>query len=267
MPETHVFEVVIASTSNASDLGYMALHDLTKAATFLDPESDGRGYRIIGGHMVQLLSHAYPTPDVINRATVDADAGISPLVATEQDLHEALKKCGYEAVQGNSYTRDSPHGKISIDLLVTPDAEGKPQVLGDRRFDAAPGLSLALAAAPVYVAACVRLRNADKISFTAPLPGVEIAVVMKALAWKKRFQHKDLVDLCTLLGITHRHHRSFPRWGLSDPELTGTRRDAAHALKLVVDEIDRGNLARSALPIKPSELAALIRRYVNLPSR
>ncbi|WP_433491997.1 hypothetical protein [Nocardia grenadensis] len=267
MPEPHVFEVAIVSTSNASDLGYIALHDLTKAASFLDPEADGRGYRIIGGHMVQLLSHAYPTPDVIHRATVDADAGISPLVATDRDLHEALQAFGYEAVRGNSYTRYSPHGEMSIDLLVTPDAAGMPQMIGDRGFDAAPGLSLALAAPPLYVDACVRVQSKGEISFTAPLPDVEVALVMKALAWKKRFQHKDLVDLCTLLGIAHHHHRSLPRWRLSDPDLKGTRRDAARALKLVVDEIDRGRLAKLTLAMKPSELAALIRRYVNLPSK
>jgi len=59
----------VISTSRAADLGYMALADVADAAQVRD-------YRIIGGHMVQLLLHAYPTPEAVERTTADADAGI-----------------------------------------------------------------------------------------------------------------------------------------------------------------------------------------------
>ena len=57
-------EVVVnlISTSKASDNGYRALADLAAAATGMD-------YRIIGGHMVQILIHAFPTPKAVLRGT------------------------------------------------------------------------------------------------------------------------------------------------------------------------------------------------------
>ena len=60
-----------------------ALADLAAAAC-------GQDYRIIGGHMVHILSHVYPTAAVVARVTADADAGMDAVVAGGADLHSNL---------------------------------------------------------------------------------------------------------------------------------------------------------------------------------
>ncbi|MFJ5954818.1 hypothetical protein ACIQC5_02550 [Paenarthrobacter sp. NPDC092416] len=76
----------VISTSNAANLGYLALADVADAATGLDLGE----YRIVGGHMVQLLLHVYPTEAATQRSTADADAGIQRATAAGQALHERL---------------------------------------------------------------------------------------------------------------------------------------------------------------------------------
>ena len=73
----------IFAASNAADLGLRALADLASA-------SEGHSYRVIGGHMVHILTHVYPAPDAVARVTADADAGIETVVAAGDGLHENL---------------------------------------------------------------------------------------------------------------------------------------------------------------------------------
>ncbi|MDR6438529.1 hypothetical protein J2790_003694 [Paenarthrobacter nicotinovorans] len=79
----------VISMSNASDLGYLALADVAAAGI------DTGTYRIVGGHMVQLLIHVYPTPEATERSTADADAGIKQATAVGQNLHAHLVAQGY----------------------------------------------------------------------------------------------------------------------------------------------------------------------------
>ncbi|TQC42629.1 hypothetical protein EEB14_47715 [Rhodococcus sp. WS4] len=104
--------VRIDAASSAADLGLRALADLAAAAT-------GHNYRIIGGHMVQILCHAYPTEGTVARVTADADAGMDAVVAGGADLHANLLARGYERVRGNHY--EAPSGEdtpLAVDLLV-----------------------------------------------------------------------------------------------------------------------------------------------------
>jgi hypothetical protein len=84
------------SMSNASDLEYLALADVVAAGI------DTATYRIVGGHMVQLLIHVYPTPEATERSTADADAGIKQATAVGQELHEHLLARGCTETSGGA---------------------------------------------------------------------------------------------------------------------------------------------------------------------
>lgn len=59
--------------SIADTLGYLGQKAIADAVV------EGSDYRIIGGHMVRLLLHTYPTAAAIPRSTTDADAAIGSL--------------------------------------------------------------------------------------------------------------------------------------------------------------------------------------------
>ncbi len=128
-------DINVISMSNAADLGYRALADVAQAAEGLD-------YRIVGGHMVQLLIHLYPTPAATERSTADADAGIDRTTAAGQDLHRALLARGYKAETGNRYIRggNTAGDDIIVDVLLPHGTVGRPDVVNGRGFDAVPGL-------------------------------------------------------------------------------------------------------------------------------
>ena len=232
-------DVPIVATSNAADLGYVALADLAAAA-------QGIEYRVVGGHMVQLLLHVFPAPDAHARFTADADAGVDRVAAVAAALQHGLIDRGYSADSGNRYTK--PAGKdgqqLAVDVLVPYGEVGDPVILGGRGFDAIPGLSLALVAKPIVVSADVRLRNGQRLLLTVPIPGVEAALVLKALAWNARTSPKDLTDIFNLLEITDAHRQSIGHWRLDDPTAIsrGSLCEAAVALYRMVDLIDRGQL-------------------------
>lgn len=259
----------IISTSNAADLGYRALADVAQAATGI-PQRD---YRIVGGHMVQLLCHTYPTPGATERSTADADAGINEAVAAGQNLHKQLLQRGYEAIKGNHYTRTNEDGDlIEVDLLIPHDGFGRATSklthVNGRGFDAIPGLKFALATQPLFIDAKVLLFGSkDDLTFTVPVPDVEAALVLKALAWMSRTTDKDLVDISSLLEIAHLHKGSLTGWGYDDERLatTGHRKDAAKALHTIVDMAGRNRIKPMKGLSSPARLAALIRE--NIPIR
>lgn len=138
--------ITVVSMSNAADLGYRAVADI--AASGLDPIA----YRIVGGHMVQLLIHVYPTPEAIERSTADADTGIDRAAAAGQDLHQHLLHNGYKDTAGNRYVKKSfDGGEMAVDLLIPHGIVGKPEQVKGRGFDAIPGLGFALNASPIIV--------------------------------------------------------------------------------------------------------------------
>lgn len=44
-----------------------------------DAVAAGADYRIVGGHMVRLLLHVYPTQAATRRSTIDADTALGPV--------------------------------------------------------------------------------------------------------------------------------------------------------------------------------------------
>lgn len=259
----------VISMSNAADLGYRALADVADASQGI-PLTD---YRIVGGHMVQLLIHAYPTPAATERSTADADAGIREAVAAGQDLHNELLERGYEAIKGNHYIRTNEDGAlIEVDLLIPHDGVGRPMrgptEVNGRGFDAIPGLGFALNATPLLVDVKVLLR-ADKedLAFTVPVPDVEAALILKALAWKSRTADKDLADISSLLEIVQLHKNSLTSWGYGEERLAakGQRLDAARVLHQLVDLASRNRLKPMQGLSSPARLAALIREHIPAP--
>ena len=55
-----------------------------------DAVEENSDYRIIGGHMVRLLLHTYPTSAAIPRSTVDADAALESLEVVGSLTHNLL---------------------------------------------------------------------------------------------------------------------------------------------------------------------------------
>ncbi|MEC3915978.1 hypothetical protein [Nocardia sp. CDC160] len=263
MPDHRRAQLHIVSTSNAADRGFLALADLAAAAEGL-PEAS---YRVIGGHMVQMLQHIYPLDGWRLRGTADADAGMDKeaLVAAERQLHEQMVALGYELESGNRYTRASDKGRLDVDILVATFGSAAQSEIVGRAFDSAPGLHLAVAGDVVIANARVDLFVGGTIEFTVPVPDVESAVVLKALAWRKRLADKDVVDLATLFEVVHQHRSEIRTWRLADPSLIGARRDAVAALAMLVSNIDQGRW-RSAFTgsANYARFTAIIRRNVGI---
>jgi hypothetical protein len=239
----------MACTAVADDNGMRALRDVAAVAADID-------YRVIGGHMVRLLRHVYNVPG-IPRLTSDADAGIDVNVASTGDLHDRLTALGYIAECGNRYER----GEQAVDLLVPTAAKPGKRIIGERAFDGAPGLRVALALPPIEVAVTARLTDGDMIEFEVPVPDVEAAFVLKMLARTVRDSERDLQDIETLLEIvaSQPEYRASP-WRLDDPKITkaGERGDAARVAAQMI----------SSPPTRvPARVRALLRRHVAIVLR
>ncbi|MEB4211731.1 hypothetical protein [Mycobacterium sp. 94-17] len=246
---TAAASVVMACTAVADDNGMRALCDVAGIAADIE-------YRIIGGHMVRLLRHVYNVPG-IPRLTSDADTGIDVSVASTGGLHDRLTALGYIDECGNRYKR----GEQAVDLLVPTAARPGKRIIGERAFDGAPGLRLALALPPIRVTVTARLTDGDMIEFEVPVPDVEAAFVLKILARSVRDSERDLQDIETLLEIVASlpEYRASP-WRLDDPNLTkgGERGDAARVAARMI----------SSPPTQVSaRVRALLRRHVAVVSR
>ncbi|WP_036376646.1 hypothetical protein [Mycolicibacterium austroafricanum] len=212
--------VNLACTSASEDHAMLALRDLAEAA--------GRSnYRIIGGQMVYLLRHIYHHPGT-PRMSADTDTGIDTPVAAGGDFHAELTRLGYLPECGNRYVR----GDLAIDLLVPATGRERTKTIAGRAFDAAPGLLFALAVEPISVSVTARLADTSSVSFEVPIPDVEPAFVLKALARTVRISDNDVKDVGTLLEIvdTRPAYIATP-WRMGDPDVvrSGQRGDAARA--------------------------------------
>lgn len=284
-----MLELTTHSLSLAEDQGYRALNDLASAAaeyraSIADEDSkkeeDERwSYRVVGGHMVQLLVLAYPTPNAVIRTTGDADAGIDRPTASAQGLHDALLRRGYHPAKGNHYEKDDNlRGKDGllllrqIDLLVPASGAGRRLQmvkLGNRGFDAVPGLAFAASSPALFLSVTTQLTNGEELRFEVPIPDVEAALVLKAHARLSRTVPKDAADINSLLEIAFLHREKFSDWLLDDPHWGrfGARKDAGAVLYSMAREIDRGTLELGPGQLAPARMASLIRRLVIEPQQ
>lgn len=255
--------VTLHSMSRADDVGLRALHGLASLIVDMD-------CRIIGGHMVRLLQAVYSAAEQSPRVTADADAGISTRLAISGDVHDALISAGFVAEKGNRYRRriDSRSrdmaendGEVAesdavVDLLVPGPVPSRRMTHGERAFDSAGGLRLALEKTPLVMKVEPNLLDGDVLSGTVAVPDVESAVVLKLLAWASRKSQRDLDDLVSLMELVAvRREFHVETWCLDQPAHVrmGERGDAAQ----IAETIRRLPAAR-----RPARLAALLERFV-----
>jgi hypothetical protein len=256
--------VEFVATSYADELSIRSLAEITAITA-------DQNVRIIGGQMASLLLTAFPVAGIAVRRTRDADAAITTELAGSGVIHQRLLDHGYTATSGNSYTRPVPDlaveggpvPELAVDLLI-PSLDGRfrPQEHGGRAFDAAPGLAPALAADPIVIDARARMLDGATVEFTVPVPTVELALVIKALAYGSRLQARDVEDIYRLLEIVAGHPAdAIGGWRLSETPLRASRRDAAAHLH----ELARRSRHLNNLDVPAARLAALIASLVTRP--
>ena len=259
-PQLAAHRAHLISSSPEDDAAYVALADLSKILASY-PEC-----RVIGGHMVNLLTTVFPAEGIILRRTGDADGGIPVELAASGAMHRALVDSGYTAESGNRYVNGGGGNiRATIDLLIPSfDGRFRREVRGDRGFDAMPGLALALTGEAIEIDVIATLRDGSELEFHTRTPTVEAAVILKASAYVDRHAvtTKDAIDIRNLLEVLDQHGpETVGGWRLKEPTLIGARKDAARNLHALADTAVTGRLNRTG--IRGERLAYLIRRYVS----
>jgi hypothetical protein len=254
---TGAITAYLRSTSPEDDAAFVALHDLAVILAGHD------GTAVIGGHMVGLLTAAFPSEGLIVRRTNDADGGVPTLLAAEGTVQEELEAGGYVREAANRFVKPGHNPKPTIDLLVPAQtAQFRPVWLGERQIDSMPGLRFALLSL-LDVDVAATLREGAVLSFTVKVPTVEAAVILKAYAYSNRGAQtvKDLIDLSNLLHVLKQHGAdAVGGWQLGAASLIGSRLDAARILTALAVKLETGRVRNQAL--NERELAFLIRRHV-----
>jgi hypothetical protein len=212
--------ITLASTSNAEDAAWLAVADVAAVATVL-----GIDYRLIGGNSVALLVHVSDAAtQVPDRATADADMGVSFEVCADPRLVPALTALGYDRQSGNRFIRTQGTRTLVIDVLA-PSSLGRlmsNQPHGDLVGDDIPGLLDALRLPPVHVTARAILTDNNQVDVQVPLPDVRAALVMKAHAYAGRLGDNDALDIWRLPHSAGKAGHTAADWPIGS-----TARDAA----------------------------------------
>lgn len=254
-PQAHV-----VATTATDDAAYTALVDLSALLAGREETM------VIGGHMVSLICAAFPSPGLVERRTGDADAGIPIELAATGELHDELLELGYSTDgSANRYIKGEQDPQPTIDLLI-PSHTGKfgDDRKGGRAFNTMPGLPLAMNPR-IAIDVHITYRDGDERSAVVMVPGIEAAVVLKAIAWKdRRFEtEKDAVDLSNLFAVLEEHGAdSLSGWALDESDLKATRRDAAASLHQLADAWE-AKTPRARVDARA--LVSRIRTYVTRP--
>lgn len=243
-------------TSRADDAAFRALADVARIT------ADIEDIRIVGGQMASLLLTAFPVSTGVLRRTADADAAVSTAVAASGNVHWALLDAGYQDTDGNHYEKDD----LAIDILVPSQAARfETAKIGDRGFDAAPGLKLAFAVDPIILDVGVTLTDETRLEFVARVPPVELAVISKSHAFRSRLEPRDVADLYNLLSIALEYpSEEIGGWKIGAAPLSGARLDAARILHGLADSA-RHSFVVATSGVPADRLTALIRKLVATP--
>lgn len=254
-PQAHV-----VATTATDDAAYIALVDLSALLAGRDETM------VIGGHMVSLICAAFPSPGLVERRTGDADAGIPIELAATGELHNELLALGYtNDGSANRYIKGEQDPQPTIDLLI-PSHTGKfgDDRKGGRAFNTMPGLPLAMNPR-LAIDVHITYRDGSEHSAVVMVPGIEAAVVLKAIAWRDRRleTEKDAVDLSNLFAVLDAHGAdALSGWALDRDGLEATRRDAAASLHQLADTWEaKAPKAR----VDARALVSRIRTYVTRP--
>jgi hypothetical protein len=186
-------------------------------------------YRIVGGHMVQLLVDHYQVSDVPERETADADLGADWSVVSDPRLLPALLGMGYKQRASNRFTRNLGDDVVATIDVLTKSMEARhapSRQHGDLFIDEIPGLDLALTQDPMVIALSVGLTTGAHLDLSIRIPGPFPALCLKVLSYKSRLEPKDATDVWRLLAVCHAAGITASDW----PKRT-TARDTAEALK------------------------------------
>lgn len=249
----------VQAVSISDALGYRGQKAVAEAV------GAGTDYRIVGGHMVRLLLHVYPTPGVILRSTTDADTALGT-VDVVGPLSENLMSQDFIKEGGNSFYRELTEGhRIEVNVLLSREGPARglrPTVVpGVGQVDSLPELRFALMSPALVIDVVADLGEGEWIEYRTQIPGMEAATVLKAHSWRERRSEKDVADLHSLLEIREAHP-DVP-WRLGESGQIGFRRDTATILKDLGARIVHKNVAFSV----PSYLdrlrfAALIAKHI-----
>ncbi len=127
-----------------------------------------------------------------------------------------------------------------------------------------PGLSLALNDR-LLVTVALTFQDGTERTADVLVPGIEGAIILKALAWGDRpGAQKDALDLSNLFAILEHHDVAVlgEQWRLDEAVLSGHRLTAATALHRLADSWDS---RPPTLPVDPRALVSRIRRRVTAP--
>jgi hypothetical protein len=209
--DTPLNKLVLSAASVADDVGYAALADLAHALGEVTAD-----YRIIGGHMVTMLAARWQLGAELYRETDDVDLGVPPIVARDHNIVDRLKDLGYAQVAGNRFTRrlsdvplklaggDNSPPDAFIDVLVPAYTSRARQnvAIAEHLFTTeVPGLSIALASAPVILALEMHRLNGKVRQAELPFPDEVSALVLKSLATRARVKDTDIADIWRCLEI------------------------------------------------------------------
>jgi hypothetical protein len=252
----------VRAVSNADALGYLGQHAVSRA---MGESSD---YLLIGGQMVRLLLHAYPTPKARHRSTVDADSAVGGVELIGQ-VSQLLQSDGFRKVSGNAFLKDlADERQVEINVLMprTDSTQGiRPRhVEGVGNVDTLPELDFALNSSPITMDVAAHLMDGSVLTYRILVPSLETGTILKAHSWQSRRAENDLADLSTLLEIRE-EHPELP-WHLAEPSLRGRRLDTARFLHELAAQITRKSFSRSV----PQDLdryrfSALITKHVTTP--
>lgn len=184
--------LVLAATSVADDVGFVALGDL--ASIVGDQQVN---YRVIGGHMVTALVARWGLGSDLYRETGDTDLGVPPFVVEDHDIVGRLRNLGYQPIAGNRFARqldDVPAGlgtsagdlpAATVDVLIptyTSRARQNRRVGDHLVTTEVPGLATALRRPPVELDLEMHRLNNSIIRTQISFPDEVSALILKAHA-------------------------------------------------------------------------------------
>lgn len=116
---SEIIRIEAHAASNADSLGYMGQQAVAQAVDGDTP------YRIIGGHMVRLLLHVYPTSNATLRSTIDADAAVDDIEIVG-DIVDGLCAQDFSQTGGNVLKKAvNSEQNIEVNLLVSRRGSSK----------------------------------------------------------------------------------------------------------------------------------------------
>lgn len=267
--------VVLAATSVADDLGYVALGDL---ADVLGAST----YRIIGGHMVTALVARWQLGAELYRETGDTDLGVPPVVVREEGIIGRLIQRGYQRIEGNRFGRPIDDVPVTVRGVAAPRmavvdvlvpsyrtrARSNHRVSDDLVTTEVPGLALALKREPVLLRMELHRLNGERVDVEVAFPDEIAALTLKAFASQVRDKPTDIVDLWRCLEVAYAAGADVVEFATGEAaEAAGVvralfdRRDGAGMSALADDQ----RLSGAAADERFTRIRALIQRVLAVP--